>query len=532
MNQPLSALKALETVLEQEPTNRDALLGLASAHFALRQYGEAARVYLHAVAIRPRDADAWYGMGICFEHLAENTTRQMSQRDPQSPYYHRLVGEFLLRQGEAIDAEHAFREALLLSHGADGWGLHAALGFTLLHLGQFSQADSEFRAELQLNPGSLEASLGLASANLDQGRTAAASPLLCSVYGADPGFFLAHLGLLGGTLDSKTLTGAGRQLLFPGSPSSCAKALALVQNEITSPATTVDDEGAFRPFQFRPAENPVATRKALEAARVAIRSGHYTQCAQTLGTVAPLDSENDMVLARCACLSGRFYGAFEAAQRIVASDPENVAARYWEAEATKNLARAALSQAVLLNPHSWQGRILSGDIYRQRKQWDAARLNYQTAARLEPSSPAPYLGLATVDWRLGEFANAQNELQKVLELEPQNAQAEFEIGDILVRDHRFRAALPYLEKTVSGEPDLLVAHGDLGKCYASLGDVNSAVRELTRALPADRFGDLHFLLYLQYKKEGRAILAKQALNESQKLRAHELRTQQTRLQEA
>jgi tetratricopeptide (TPR) repeat protein len=532
LNKPRSAIEPLETVLQEEPANRDALLDLASANFALQRYGDAVRVYLHEVAIRPNDADAWYGMGICFEHLAENTTRETSERDPESPYYHRLVGEFLLSQGEAIDAEQAFRKALLLSHGNDSLGLHAALGFALLRSGQFSEANGEFRTEVKEHSASLEATLGLAALDLEQGKTAPALPLLCSVYKADLGFFVAHLNLLGGMLDSKALTDAGRQLLALNSSSSCARAGKLFQREITAPATAIDDDSAFRSFQATPAEDSIPAPEALVAAGTMLRSGHYTQCAKTLETVSRLDPRTDLVLARCACLSGRFYLAFEAAQKVLSRDPADVAGRYWETEATKDLARAALSRAVLLSPNSWQGHLVSGDIYRQRKQWSAARSNYQAAAQLEPSSPAPYLGVATVDWRLGEFADAQSELQKVLVLDPRNLQAEFEMGDILVRKHRFQAALPYLEKTVTAEPGLLVAHGDLGKCYASLGEVNSAVSELVRALPTDQSGELHFLLYLQYKKEHRSTLAQEALNKSQKLRALAMRRQQTRLQEA
>jgi tetratricopeptide (TPR) repeat protein len=204
----------------------------------------------------------------------------------------------------------------------------------------------------------------------------------------------------------------------------------------------------------------------------------------------------------------------------------------WQAEAARHLAQAAFQQAVELKPDSWQGNILLGDIYRQRKNWSEAIQHYQSAASLNASVPAPFLGLATAHWQTGEFDQAEIELRKALALDPGNSQANFELGDICVRRHRFQEAIPYLRRTIDQGPDLLIAHGDLGKALAGVGETEEAITELTRAKPVDRFGDIHYQLYLLYRGQGQKEQAEQALTASEQLRKLELRHQSTRLARA
>jgi tetratricopeptide (TPR) repeat protein len=185
-----------------------------------------------------------------------------------------------------------------------------------------------------------------------------------------------------------------------------------------------------------------------------------------------------------------------------------------------------------LKPDSWQGNILLGDIYRQRKNWQEAIEHYQSAASLNASVPAPFLGLATVHWQNGEFDQAELELRKVLALDPGNSQANFEAGDICVRRHRFQEAIPYLRKTITQDSDLLIAHGDLGKALAGVGSTQEAITELIRAEPVDRFGDIHYQLYLLYRGQGQKEQAEQALAASEQLRKLEIRHQSTRLARA
>lgn len=525
------AIRPLRQVLQQDPAHRDALLALASAYFALRKYDQAVEAYRSDIRARPNDADAWYGLGLCFEHLAEDTARSLARAGEASSYYHRLMGEYLTEQGSGIDAEEAFRRALSLA-GHDDEGLHAALGFVHLHLGERSRAAEEFTMELKRHPDNLDGKLGLAALAMRHDDLATALRNLCAVYETDVGYFQSHLSLLSNPLSEPEQSRVANQLRADRVPAACAPAVELLRRDLMSPELPFELNPAFEPLLAGTTNSPRVTRSAVNIARAKSQAGRYTECLTALQPFSLSGEEEILLSARCACLSGRFMDAFEGATTVTAKGLQSLAALYWRAEGARKLAQAAFRRALALSPNSWQGHILLGDIWRQRKKWDLAISHYQTAAQLKPTSPASFLGLATLHWQNGQFAQAEAALHKVLELDPDNAQANFELGDIYVRRHRFEEALPCLQKALARNRDLLAAHADLGKAYAALGKVEEAITELKKALPMDRYGDLHYQLYLLYKKQGQMRLAEQALAESQNLRTRESETQRKRLERA
>jgi tetratricopeptide (TPR) repeat protein len=528
LQKPEMAIPPLRRVLRQDPTNRDALFAMAGAYFSLGEHENAAEVYQDEVRARPTDADAWYGLGLCFEHIAEDTSRRLARRGEASPYYHRLVGEYLTEQGAGIDAEEAFRRALALEpRGMEG--LHASLGFAFLRLGEVPKARTEFDAELRFFPGSQEAQLGLAAAALEERVFATGVKYLCAVFETDQDYFLSHLGFLVASLSEAVQSKANEIGGGFAVSESCNRAVELFQQELRSPQSGGEPTDAFEQAVRTPARPPLVNEPTIDKAWDASRRGRYRECAQGLQQTPTLKMEDTLLLARCACLSGRLLVGFEAARRIVRAEPQNVAALYWQAEAARSLARASFRRAVSLNPNSWQGHVLTADLYRQRKQWVLAKSHYQEAARLKPDSPAPFLGLATICWETGQNQDARAQLERVLKLQPENSLANFVLGDINVREHRFEEAIPYLQKSRS---DLLTIHADLGKAFAALGKTEEAIAELTRARPMDRYGDIHYQLYVLYKKQNKVALAEQMLAESERRRASERNLHERRLERA
>jgi tetratricopeptide (TPR) repeat protein len=303
----------------------------------------------------------------------------------------------------------------------------------------------------------------------------------------------------------------------------------LLRSELTSPQSTVQLRGAFEVLGTAPATEPLLSRGNVAAAQAANEAGRYTECVEALRGSLATARDNTLLLARCACLSGRFFAAFEAAQSALGREPQNLAAHYWQAEATRKLAQAAFQRAMNLSPNSWQGHLLLGDIYRQHKKWDLAIFHYQATTRLKPTSPGPLLGLGAVYWETGQNSEAETVLRKALGVEPDNPFANFVLGDIYVRLHRFEEAGPFLEKSLARNPDQLAAHADLGRAYASVDRNEEAIAELKRALPTDRYGNIHYQLYVLYKKHGQTNLAQEALAESERLRTLELERHEERI---
>src|SRR5207249_1879580 len=196
LGQPHEALAPLEMVLKKDPANRDGLFALASAYYALEEFEKAARVYNRAISRRPADSDAWYGMGLCFEQVAERTTRKLAQIAADSAYNQRLMGEYLVEQDAAVDAEEAFLRAIAASNVRDRQGLYAGLGFAQMHLGEIASAGEQFERELRFYPASLDGKLGMAAVAMEQRDWVTAVRFLCAVAATDMDFYRTRLSYL------------------------------------------------------------------------------------------------------------------------------------------------------------------------------------------------------------------------------------------------------------------------------------------------------------------------------------------------
>ncbi len=111
-NRPQDAIAPLERLLEAEPSNRDALLGLASAEFALQDYSKAAEVYHRETTQAPKDSLAWYGLAVCQERRAEDASKRLSLMAGGSAYSKQLLGEYLQTSGDKKLADEAFGQSL------------------------------------------------------------------------------------------------------------------------------------------------------------------------------------------------------------------------------------------------------------------------------------------------------------------------------------------------------------------------------------------------------------------------------------
>lgn len=110
-NRPTDAIAPLEALLASDPANRDALLALASARMARGELPEAAAIYERATALSATDSNAWYGLAICYERLAESASKKLSQMPGESAYSKRLLAEYLQSEGDAKLATEAFGES-------------------------------------------------------------------------------------------------------------------------------------------------------------------------------------------------------------------------------------------------------------------------------------------------------------------------------------------------------------------------------------------------------------------------------------
>ena len=118
--------------------------------------------------------------------------------------------------------------------------------------------------------------------------------------------------------------------------------------------------------------------------------------------------------------------------------------------------------------------------------------------------------------------DAQRELESALQLDTSRTRALYLLGRIYVQRRESDKALPYLQQAVRLQPDLAEASSLLGTTYVRLGQFANAIPALQKAAALDHYGNVHYQLYIAYKKLGHIELAQKALARSQVLRRSSL----------
>jgi Flp pilus assembly protein TadD len=79
-------------------------------------------------------------------------------------------------------------------------------------------------------------------------------------------------------------------------------------------------------------------------------------------------------------------------------------------------------------------------------------------------------------------------------------------------------AVPHLQRALRLQPDSTEARSLVGTAYVRLGQFTERSRQLEKAAPFDHNGNVHYQLYLAYRKLGQSELARKALTRCKCLR--------------
>ena len=114
-----------------------------------------------------------------------------------------------------------------------------------------------------------------------------------------------------------------------------------------------------------------------------------------------------------------------------------------------------------------------------------------------PDSAAVRLGLGRAQIARRDAAAALAELQKAVELDPKNAEAQYQLGYVQhVMKQAAAAAVPPYEKAVALEPDNTLFRTSLGAALMDAGQADRAVEELTKVTGTEGYAGAQAWFYL------------------------------------
>ena len=134
-----------------------------------------------------------------------------------------------------------------------------------------------------------------------------------------------------------------------------------------------------------------------------------------------------------------------------------------------------------LNAESAEADMLAGEALDEMQDHDGAIQQFRAAAKANPKEPNVHFGLGYLLWTQGQYTDAAPEFEAELINVPDHAQALVYLADSNIKSGHSDLALSSLRQALRLNPDLEMAHLDLGIVYANTGHQADAIRELRLA---------------------------------------------------
>jgi tetratricopeptide (TPR) repeat protein len=479
LGSPEKGIPFLQAALKLDPSNRDAREALASSYLAQENFGSAAEQFRRIADLTPEKSEAWFKLGHEYLDLAARLAYRGAHLYRDSAWGHRFLGDLLYERARWQDAVAEYQKAL--AGEPQQAGLHAAIGQAYLQAQKLEQAETEFQTELRLDPKSEVAWLGLANLALARNEVAAALQDLEKVQQISPEFLAAQREFPWKSLDDAI-------------PDWRQQLPQAAQGE-------------------QPDPDPCKTHR-------------YARCIASLQARKHLTDSEWLLLGK-ARLTLRQYGpAADALTQVRAAAPENAEASYWLERTYQALGAETYAQLEESFPDSWRTHQLRAESYALRGSFQDAVQEFQAALALRPDEPELHEAFGELYLENNVFDAAQRELEQTLTVEPSRTHALYLLGRVYVEKKDNQKAVPYLEQALRIQPDLAEANSLLGTAYLRLGQFADAVSRLEKAAPSDHSGNVHYQLFVAYRKLGQADRARKELLLSQDLRKSHLERDQ------
>ena len=112
LGEPAKALAPLERTVRADPAAEGARENLGEALFALKRYRGAATQFEKLSAMDPRNPEAWYRLGLCYQHLSQQSFDELQTNAPGSAYWLALVADSRAKAAQLSSAFYLYRQAI------------------------------------------------------------------------------------------------------------------------------------------------------------------------------------------------------------------------------------------------------------------------------------------------------------------------------------------------------------------------------------------------------------------------------------
>lgn len=262
--------------------------------------------------------------------------------------------------------------------------------------------------------------------------------------------------------------------------------------------------------------NKPAADDSVSSARHAIALVESGQCEQALSLLIramprlrdkQLTYQAGMAEARCAMALNRQDTAVDALLRLRRDFPDDPQVLYIGTHYFSELAERSSQELAAKAPNSVQARRLEAEAFESQGKWDEAAGIYRSILARDPNTPGVHYRLGQVllskAGPSGPVDEAKAEFEKELQVDPNNAAAEFVLGELARRSGDWNAAAQHFGRATTLDRGFIEAYLALGMSLAAGGKYAEAIAPLetyVKLQPADPAG--HYQLAIAYARTG------------------------------
>jgi tetratricopeptide (TPR) repeat protein len=212
-------------------------------------------------------------------------------------------------------------------------------------------------------------------------------------------------------------------------------------------------------------------------------------------------------LARSYSQLQQFDKALSIGEELLRRFPDDPEILYQVARLHGDRSAALMTKLAAVAPDSGWAHYARGQVQENVDHFDAAEQEYRNALQRDPRLPGAHYRLGRVILDAPRTADsiqrAKREFEQELEISSENADAEYELGEIEREHGDLDAARHHLQRALSTHPEFEEAQVGMARVLLKLGRTADAIPHLTEAArlePANKIP--HYLLASAYKSMG------------------------------
>lgn len=463
---------------------------------------------------------------------AESELQQATHGAPGVALYRAQLGSILGLEGKWNEALASFQKAVELAPTNISFRRETAA--VQWQLGLMSSAEKNLRYVLAKSPGDPGSVLLLGMVNEKLGRYETAAGLLDSQFDLvisqpDRTFALFHSLVRSGQLSklAKIVDVLRLRRNDPGWPSAISRCTQIA-------ASGSDLETAKSLFALIPLNEPTRPTAGIQLATLQYNVGQVSDAKELLLQLV----EQGVVSADLQLLLGNCYEterqpslALQAYRRAIEAEPTRVDSYQDPIALLVNVGKSSdalelVNHAIRIAPDDARPWVWKGNLSLRKNEYKDAIASYTHASELDRSNADAILGIATVHFVAGQNAAAINQYRAGMVRFPNDARFYIACAETLLASPDSlklqREAEDLLRKAAKLNPQSAEAHYQLGQLALQRGLFKEAAAEFAQSLQSDpNQSKAHFAMSVLYRRTGRADDARHEFEIYQRLKQAE-----------